>query len=135
MVRDWYIKQAHETHRGTAAADDIAWFLVQNGLRGEGEGDVPCYVNWTNQLDGDYPRVYPAWRPVGELIGGVPRILNGTMDNLEAFPLVLKEFNPASRCDELHASLDQLVAAVMASASAHKADALMALDRYSRLCR
>jgi len=135
MVGDWYIKQAHETHRGTAAADDIAWFLAQNGLRGECEGDVPCYLNWTNQLDGEYLRLYPAGRHADESTGHVARRLNAAMDNLEAFPLVLKEFDPANRCDALHASLDPLVAAVMASASAHKADAFTALDRYSRLCR
>jgi hypothetical protein len=135
MVGDSYIKHAHETHRGTAAADDIAWFLAQNGLRGECEGDVPCYVDSTNQLDGAYLRLHPAGRHADESTGNVARVLNGAMDNLEAFPLVLKEFNPASRCDELHASLDPLVAAVMASASVHKADAFTALNRYSRLCR
>jgi hypothetical protein len=96
---------------------------------------VPCYVSWMNQLDGEYLRLYPAGRHADESTGHVARSLNAAMDNLEAFPLVLKEFDPANRCDALHASLDPLIAAVMASVSAHKADAFMALDRYSRLCR
>jgi len=52
MVDPSYVSGMHEKHRGTAAADDIAWFFVVNGLYGECEGDVPCYVDWENRLHG-----------------------------------------------------------------------------------
>jgi hypothetical protein len=58
-----------EKHRGTAATDDIAWFFVENGLYGECEGNVPCYVAWRNQLDG--------------------LALDAAMNNLLDYPLVL----------------------------------------------
>jgi hypothetical protein len=57
------------------------------------------------------------------------------MDNLLRFPAVLAQFDPKTRCGELHASLDPLTAAVAASPSARKAEALAALDRYAKLCR
>jgi hypothetical protein len=135
MVNASYIIQTHDTYRATAAADDIAWFLVQNGLRGECEGDVPCYLDSQNQLNGQYLRWHPRGRHADESNVNIARALNDIMDNLRALPAVLQEFDPTTRCGELHMSLDPLVAAVTASTSGPKAQALAAADRFAQLCR
>ena len=135
MVDASSVMQTHEKHRDTAAADDIAWFLVTNGVAGECESDVPCYIRRENQLNGQYLRRHPHGRHVDESSADIARRLNGVMDNLRAFPLVLQEFDPGARCDELHTSLDPLVAVVTASTSARKAEALAATDRFAQLCR
>jgi SH3 domain-containing protein len=135
MVDASHVVQTHEKYPDTAAADDIAWFLVTNGVRGECEGDVPCYIDKRNQLSGQYLRWHPRGRHADESNEDIARALNGIMDNLRAFPLVLQEFDPGTRCGELHTSLDPLVAAVTASTSARKEEALAAIDRFAQLCR
>jgi hypothetical protein len=135
MVDPSYVKEVHEKRRDTAAADDIAWFFVVNGLYGECEGDVPCYVNWQNQLNGWYLQSHPRGRHTDESDAHIAVSLNAAMDNLRRFPLVLGEFNPKTRCGELHLSLDPLTAAVIASVSARKVDALAAIERFAQLCR
>jgi hypothetical protein len=135
MVNPSHVIQTHEKHPDTAAADDIAWFLVTNGVGGECEGDVPCYIDRQNQLNGRYLRSHPHGRHVDESNADLARRLNGIMDNLRTFPLVLQEFDPGTRCGELRTSLDPLVAAVTASTSARKAEALAATDRFAQLCR
>jgi hypothetical protein len=135
MVEASYIREVHEEYRDTAAADDLAWFLVQNGLRGECEGDVPCYLSWQNQLNGEYLRLHPRGRHADQAAVDLARILNSIMDDLQKPRSILKELNSNTRCGELHASLDALVTAVTESSSARKADALAAIDRFAQPCR
>ena len=135
MVDPWSALEVHEMHRGTAAADDIAWFFVANGLYGECEGDAPCYVSWEDQLDGWYLRSYPRGKHTDESNAQIALRVNGAMDNLRNFPAVLREFNPQTRCNELHVSLDRLIAAVIASTSEHQTEALAAIDRFAQLCK
>jgi len=135
MVDPEYVRAVHDSHSNAAAADEIAWFYVANGLFGECEGDVPCYVSWKNQLDGWYLRSHPGGRHTDESTLDIARSLNAAMDNLQQFPKVLAEFDPAARCGELHESPDPLTAAVKASTSTRKSDALAALNRYAQLCK
>jgi hypothetical protein len=60
MLRYEAIMQAHERHRRTAVAHDIAWLAVANGLGGECEGDVVCHAERANRVEGTYLREYPA---------------------------------------------------------------------------
>jgi len=135
IVEPLYVTGVHDAYRGAAAADEIAWFFVQNGHYGECEGDVPCYVDWTNRLEGWYLHTYPAGRHTDDANGRIALKLNDEMDNLRSVPAVLAEFDPQSRCGELHVSLDPLTEAVTASISARKAGALTAIDRFAQLCR
>jgi hypothetical protein len=135
IVDPRYVLQIHERYRGSAAADDIAWFFVQNGLAGECEGDIPCYITGQNTLNGEYLRLHAGGRHADESTADIARTLNDVMDNLRIFPAVLGDFDPKSRCVELHRSLDPLQAAVSASTSAHKADAMAAIDRFAQLCK
>lgn len=59
MVNPEYVRAMHDRHSGTVAADEIGWFYATNGLLGECEGNVPCYVAGVNKLDGWYLRSYP----------------------------------------------------------------------------
>jgi hypothetical protein len=135
MVDPEYVQAVHEKHRQSVAADDIAWFYVSNGLYGECEGDVVCYVSWQNQLSGWYLRAHPHGGHTNESNGDIALRLNAAIDNLRKFPSVLAEFDPKTRCTELHAALDPLTAAVSASVSTRKAGALAALDRFAQLCK
>jgi len=67
-----------------------------------------------------------------EIAKGLNSILK---DYLERAPGGLIEFNPATQCGELRASLDPLRVAVAQSSSARKDDALAPLDRIARLCQ
>lgn len=135
IVDPAYVLNVHDEYRDSPAADDIAWFYVQNGWLSECEGDVPCYVGWVNNLHGWYLLAHPGDRHSEDANAEIARALNGVMDNFQRFPLVLAEFGPKTRCGELHLVLDPLVAAVTASTSVHKADALSAIDRFATLCR
>jgi hypothetical protein len=135
MVDPDYAQAVHDQHRQSFAADDIAWFYVTNGLFGECEGDVPCYVSWQNGLNGWYLRRHPQGRHADEATADIAQRLNGVMDNLLRFPRVLAEFDPMTRCNELHESLAPLTAAVTASTSTRKTEALAALKRFAQLCK
>jgi hypothetical protein len=135
MVDPAYVQHVHEQNLGTATADEIAWFYVTNGLYGECEGDVPCYVSWQNRLNGWYLQSHPRGHHTDESNADITLTLNDAMDNLRQFPAVLAEFDPKTRCDELHASLDPLMAAITGSTSARKSEALAATDRFAQLCR
>jgi len=134
MVDPEHVKAVHREHRGSTSGDEIAWFYVTNGLIGECEGDVPCYVRWQNELNGWYLASYPSGRHADESNAHVAFALNDSMDNLLRFPGVLAQFDPRTRCDELRKPLDSLAAAVNASTSPQKAGALVAIERYARLC-
>jgi hypothetical protein len=135
MVAPKYVQMIHGRYRESLVADDIAWFYVTNGWPGECEGNVPCYVRWQNELNGWYLASYPPGRHADESNAAIALSLNGVMDNLLKFPRVLAEFDPKTGCDELHMSLDPLAAAVQATTTARKTDALAAIERYANLCR
>jgi hypothetical protein len=134
MLEYGHVRRIYDQHRDTPAADEIAWLLVTNGLAGECEGDLPCAVSWSNRLAGEYLRLQPAGSYVAAAHARIASGLGGYLTNVESFPRVLAEFVPARRCGELKSSLDPLRAAVMASESVRKADALAAIARYERLC-
>lgn len=132
MLDPRHLTAIREQYAGTAAADDIAWLRVENGVQGECEGDVPCYVSWKSQTAGEYLRLHPNGRHVREALTDVAR-LGDIMNHLEQFPRVLAEFTPA-RCPELVAVLMPLESAVTQSSGGDQAPARTALDRYERLC-
>jgi hypothetical protein len=62
MLRDKTIWDVHQKYAASPVADDIAWFAVTNGLSGECEGHVACYLYVQNQLVGEYLRLHPSGR-------------------------------------------------------------------------
>jgi hypothetical protein len=134
MVDPEYVKRIHDRYRDTNAADEIAWLYVGNGLTGECEGDVPCYVRWTNALEGWYLRTHPTGKHTDDANAEIALKLNDAMDNLRNFPSVLAEFDPSKRCRELRTALEPLATAVTASTSSRGPGALAAIERFVALC-
>ena len=135
MVDPHYVQALHDSHRGTPASDDIAWFYVTGWDLGECEGNVPCYVEREDARNGWYLTEHPRGRHVDESATNIALDLNGVMDNFGRFPAVLAQFDPKTGCGELHALLDPLTVAVTASTSTRKEAALAALDRFGQLCK
>jgi hypothetical protein len=122
----------HARHAKTMSADDIAWFAVTNGLGGECEGYLPCYVEWRNRLQGEYLRRQPGGRHVDEAVG----VVKDTADLLTAPPKPHEayQFDRAKDCRDLTASLDALAAAVKGSRAANRDAALASLATLRKTC-
>ena len=82
LVASEAIWDLQSKHASTATADDLAWFAVTNGLAGECEGYLPCYLRWRNRLQGEYLRREPNGRHVDEAIG----LVKETADAVGASP-------------------------------------------------
>jgi len=110
MLRRDAILEAHEPHRGTREGQQIAWMAATNGLPGECEGDLACYVRWTDLLEGEYLRLYPQGSFV---LSGLGRIH-------ERIPIWLsliqtpdsRFFDPATTCLHLRQPLGTLRSAI-----------------------
>jgi hypothetical protein len=74
--------RTHDENRASAAADDIAWFAVTNGLPGECEGYVPCYLFRLGSLEGTYLARHPQGRHGGEALGRIDEMLAIILDDL-----------------------------------------------------
>ena len=98
-----------------------------------GTGTYDLSVLRTDQLYGQYLRSHPGGQHTDEANARIATGLNEAMDNLRAFPRVLREFDPSTR-SKLRAALDLLVSAVKSSTSVRKAEALGASGRFEQLC-
>lgn len=117
-------------HASTATADDLAWFAVMNGLPGECEGYIPCYLRWRNRLQGEYLRREPAGRHVEEAIA----LVKQTADELSGRRLDTYDFERARDCKDLTASLDALVGAIKGTRSANKDAAIGSVNALRKVC-
>jgi hypothetical protein len=122
-----------DTHAQTSAADDIAWFAVTNGLGGECEGHLPCYVAWSNSLDGEYLRRQPRGSHAEEAVAAIKKmadILSQPTKPGEA----AYEFDRARDCRDLTTSVDALAAAIRSARTPSRDAALASLDALRKLC-
>jgi hypothetical protein len=117
LIRHDVVMSLHAEHAGSAAADEIAWLAVTNGLPGECEGYVPCYASKLDQLEGGYLRAHPtgrhrreAFEKLVELMAPIERLRNE--DELKAF---LAE---AGACDDLVRSIRPLRSAILGAGGA-----------------
>jgi len=125
MLRPDAILALHDREKDTSSADDIAWFRVSNGLPGECEGFLPCYLRASNLLRGEYLRRHPAGRHVDEALSIFPQLAAGMVGATMARP---------GDCRELLESLTPLRAAVTATRATGRQPALDALERVSVGC-
>ena len=123
----------HARYQGTPAADDIAWLAVTNGLPGECEGYVSCYVDVRNRLHGEYLRREPDGRHVSEAVAVVTR----TADLLvaPAQPRQAWQFDKARDCRELGASVEALIAAVQGTVVTGREAAMASLAAVKAFCQ
>jgi hypothetical protein len=134
----WAIPRAaildlHDRHRDTSAADDIAWFLVTNGLgvQGECEGFVPCYVRRMNEFEGTYLKRHPAGQHAGE---AASRAADAATRYTQQGPRGYFFASPKD-CVELMAAIEPIRAAVAATRADRREEALAALDRLRAPCK
>ena len=123
----------HARHSATSAADDLAWLAVTNGLPGECEGFLPCYLEARNRSEAEYLRRHPAGRHVTEAVD----IIKRTAETLTAPPLgkVGYEFDRKRDCRDVVASIDALTGAVQKTAAAGKDAAVASLAAIRAQCK
>jgi hypothetical protein len=124
------LQELHQEHRTTSSADAIAWSMVENGLGGECEGYLPCYVERANLLEGEYLRRHPNGRRVDDAVAMVEKATAFWLTRLDK----PDAFSPDKDCEELKESLTPLRAAVAATKAAGRDDTLAKLDVLNRKC-
>lgn len=122
----------HAQQSTTSAADEIAWFAVENGLAGECEGHLPCYLTARNRLHGEYLRRHPSGRHAAEAVG----VIKATADQLKAPSMTGTgyEFNRQSDCRDVTQAIDALAAAVQDTRVEGRDGAIASLAALKQIC-
>lgn len=110
MMSDAAIWERHARLSSTESGDDIAWFAVTNGLSGECEGRLVCYLNARNRLYGEYLRRYPRGSHAVEAVD----VIRSTADLLASTSSSKNAYSFDAKRDgkDLSTVLDALSAAV-----------------------
>jgi len=116
----------------TSVADDLAWIAVTNGLSGECEGQLACYVDAHNRLQGEYLRRHPAGKHAAEAVDEI----KSTADLLAAPPAkgAAYVFDRKTDCRALTTSVDALVAAVQGTRAANRDATVANLSAIRKAC-
>jgi hypothetical protein len=130
MLRYDLILALHDEHRSTPAADEIAWFAVTNGLPGECEGHLVCYLQWIDRLQGEYLRREPGGRHVEEAAARVQWIAE---DEFSAGQPRFY-FEPERECVALAAVIGSLEAALRDSGVSRRVELAGQLREKLTLC-
>ena len=133
MLSDRPIWAVHARAGSSPITDDIAWFAVTNGLGGECEGYLPCYISWRNRLQGEYLRLHPGGKHAEEAVG----LVKETVDRLgpPIKPAEAYQFDQATDCREFTASMDALTAAVKGTRVASRDATLASLSTLRQICK
>jgi hypothetical protein len=123
----------HTRHAATSWADDLAWLAVTNGLTGECEGVLTCYLDGYNRLQGEYLRREPAGRHATEAVGAIKGLADLLLAPRE--PKQAYVFDAARDCRDLTAELDALAAAVKGTHADNRDAALARLADLRQLCQ
>lgn len=135
LIRNDLVRQLHEEHRDAPAADEIAWLAAINGLPGECEGYIPCYVFILNHLDGEYLRQHPKGRHRDEALRGIAETLMIAVDDLLKRPDSVSYLRIPEDCPDLTASLVPLRRAVAANLDDTAGEPLGLIDRLALHCQ
>jgi len=135
MLNGPMIWERHAKLAGASAsvADDFAWVAVTNGLAGECEGHLACYVDATDRLQGEYLRRHAAGRRAAESVD----VIKSTVDLLTAPATkgASYTFDRKTDCNALSTSVDALVAAVQATRATNRDAAIASLTALKRMCQ
>jgi hypothetical protein len=133
MLADSTIWEQHARLVTSPVAEEIAWFAVTNGLSGECEGHLPCYVTARNRLHGEYLRRHPGGRRAAEAAG----VVKNTADALTA-PVksgAAYRFDLKRDCRGLVESVDALTAAVQGTHVDGRDPTLASLATLRKMCQ
>ncbi|HXT71337.1 MAG TPA: SH3 domain-containing protein [Vicinamibacterales bacterium] len=122
----------HARQSKTTSADEIAWMAVTNGMPGECEGQVSCYITVRNLLHGEYLRRHPSGPHAAESVA----LLKQTADLLSVPPKagVAYRFDRKQDCRDLSSGTDALIAAVQGTRVEGKDAALVSLNSLKKIC-
>jgi hypothetical protein len=129
MIERDLILERHTTYRSTEAADEIAWFAVLNGLSGECEGQLVCYLEWSDRLEGEYLRREPDGRHVEEAAARIDQVIEYYRSSMKS-----NDFDAQRECDALRVVIDSLEAAVRESNVAERSVLASELRSMMKLC-
>ncbi len=130
MISDKAIWDLHAKAARTPSAEPTAWFAVTNGLRGECEGYLPCYVDWRNRLEGEYLRRHPDGVHAGLAVATITTVT----ERLAAPARQAFQFDRDRDCRDLSRNLEALTKAVQVSQVGGKDAALTGLGSLRKLC-
>jgi hypothetical protein len=127
------IWDVHGRIASASIADRVAWFAVTNGLGGECEGHLVCYLDRRNRLQGEYLRLHPSGQYVSEAVG----VLKDTTDEMAApaKPQDSFHFDRGSECRSLNAALDALTSAVQGTRAGTRDATLASFAALRRICQ
>jgi len=133
MVSSEAIWNVQSKYASTSIADDLAWLAVTNGLSGECEGYLPCYLVARNRLHGEYLRR----RAFGRHAADAVTVIRTTAETLAASTkgTASYSFDRKTDCKLLNDTIDALTAAVQGTRVEGKDAALGALAGLRRLCQ
>lgn len=133
MLNNAMLWDAHARQSKTTSADDIAWLAVTNGLAGECEGELACYLKAHDRLHGEYLRRHPLGKHAAEAVSALKQTLEALGAPAKAGSTFM--FDKKSDCRDLSASVDALVAAVQATYGGDKDAVIPSLTALKRLCQ
>lgn len=132
MITNKAVWDLHTKAARTPSAEPMAWFAVTNGLHGECEGYLPCYVDWRNRLEGEYLRRHPDGVHASQAVATITTVAERLTAPAE--PHLAFQFDRTRDCRDLTASLDALLKAVQVAQVGGKDAALTGLGSLKRLC-
>jgi hypothetical protein len=132
MLTDAAVWDTHAQQSETTSADEIAWFAVGNGLAGECEGHLPCYLVWRNRLHGEYLRRHPLGKHAAEAVAAI----KSTADFLTApsKPGSAYEFDKNRDCREVTTAIEVLTMAVEGTRVDGRDGVISSLAAVTKIC-
>ena len=132
MLTDTTVWDVHGEQSETTSADEIGWFAVGNGLAGECEGHLPCYLVWRNRLHGEYLRRHPSGKYAAAALG----VIKATADLLiaPAKPGSSYDFDKKRDCRDVALSIDVLTTAVQGARVDGREAAIASLAAVRKTC-
>lgn len=124
------ILDRQSTYRATAVADELAWFAVGNGLGGECEGYLVCYLESNDKLQGEYLRRQPAGKHVEEAAARIKWIIDYYKGDFKPSGY----FNAMQDCVPLKNVVASLERALRASTASERDTLANGLRDMLRLC-
>lgn len=132
MLTNTAVWDIHAQQSATTSADEIGWFAVANGLSGECEGHLPCYLAAHNRLHGEYLRRHPFGKHAAEAVG----VIKATADLLTKPSIsgAAYQFDKKSDCRDVTQATDALTAAVQGTRAEGRDAAIASLATLKKIC-